>query len=90
MASGVARLQLLIDLRNRLRTGLDSARRQVTAATGDMQRRLNAFRAGAVQAFGHVRGQVPGLGRALEVLKKTFVAAAAGASVACRFRCDRS
>lgn len=79
MASGIARLQLLIDLRNRLRTGLDAASRQVRDATGDMQRRINTFRTGTIQAFDHIRSEVPGVGRALDLLKNPFVAGAAGA-----------
>ena len=45
MATGISKLQLLIDLKNKLKVGLDSAKNQVSKATGDMQGKLNAFTA---------------------------------------------
>jgi TP901 family phage tail tape measure protein len=79
MAAGVAKLQLLIDLKNKLKVGLDGAQRQVRAATGDMQRRVNTFRAGTIQAFDHIKSEVPGVSKMLNLLKNPFVGAAAGA-----------
>ena len=40
MANGLAKLQLLIDLKNNLKAGLDGAKKQVEKATGQMQCKL--------------------------------------------------
>ena len=45
MPSGVSKLQLLIDLKNNLKAGLDTAKQQVSRATGQMQAKLDAFKA---------------------------------------------
>jgi len=42
--NGLAKLGLLIELKNKLSTGLDSAKKQVEKATGDMQSKLNSFK----------------------------------------------
>ena len=78
MTNGISRLQLLIDLNNRLGAGLNAARQQVERATGGMQGRLDAFSARNVQAFGALRDEVPGVGRAFELIGNPVVAAGAG------------
>ena len=78
MANGISRLQLLINLNNRLGAGLNAARQQVERATGGMQGRLDAFSARNVQAFGALRDEVPGVGRAFELIGNPIVAAGAG------------
>lgn len=84
--AGVAKLQLLIDLRNNLRRGLDTARRQVTRAVGGMQDRLNAFGVRNSQIFESIQAQVPALSGALGSLANPYMAvgaviAAVGAAI---------
>lgn len=77
MANGVSKLQLLIDLRNRLGAGLNSARQQVDRATGSMQRRLDAFRTSNVQMFDAIENRVPGVSGALGMLANPYLIIAA-------------
>jgi TP901 family phage tail tape measure protein len=79
MANGVSKLQLLIDLRNRIGAGLNTARRQVERATGAMQSRLDAFRTSNVQLFDAIEERVPGASSALGMLKNPYVLIAAAA-----------
>lgn len=78
--AGVARLQLLIDLRNNLRRGLDTARRQVNQAVGGMQNRLNAFSVRNSQVFESISSQVPALSGSLGALANPYMAIAAAAA----------
>lgn len=75
MASGTAKLQLLIELKNKLKAGLDGAKKQVNKACGDMQNRLNSFKAGNIKAFEAIKSEVPAVGRALSMLANPYVAA---------------
>jgi len=73
MANGVSKLQLLIDLRNRLGAGLNSARQQVERATGGMQRRLDAFSNSNSRLFSAIEDRVPGVSGALGMLANPYV-----------------
>lgn len=73
MANGVSKLQLLIDLKNRLGAGLNSARQQVDRATGGMQRRLDAFSQSNNRLFSAIEDRVPGVGSALGMLANPYV-----------------
>ena len=73
-----SRLQLILDLNNRLTAGLNTARQQVDRATGGMQQRMNAFRTSNIEAFGTLRDEIPGVGRAFALIGNPIVAAGAG------------
>ncbi len=70
--AGVAKLQLLINLRNDLRSGLDRARRQVNQAVGGMQNRLNSFRANIASGLSSIGEQIPMVGGAIGMLANPF------------------
>lgn len=78
--AGVAKLQLLINLRNDLRSGLDRARRQVNQAVGGMQNRLNAFSIRNSQVFESISSQVPALSGSIGALANPYMAIAAAAA----------
>lgn len=82
MASGISKLQLLIDLKNKLKVGLDSAKNQVKKATGDMQGKLDAFKTKNIELFNAIKDEVPGVGRALSLLTNPYVLVAAAAMTA--------
>ena len=82
MANATSKLQLLIELRNKLNAGLTRARRQVDEAVGGMQRRLNSLGAGNLRMFNAISEQVPGIGSALGMLANPYAAAAAAAVAA--------
>jgi len=74
MANGLAKLQLLIDLKNNLNAGLDAAKKKVDKTTGQMQDKLDKFKASNIKAFNAIKDEVPGIGRALELITNPYVA----------------
>ncbi len=85
MANGLAKLQLLIELKNKLKTGLDVAKKQVEKSTGQMQSKLNSFKQSNVKMFDAIKTQVPGVSNVLGMLTNPYVLATAaviGLSVA--------
>jgi phage tail tape measure protein, TP901 family, core region len=77
MAGGIAKLQLLIDLKNNLSAGLDKAKKQVDKACGGMQDKLSGLKSKNIEVFNAIKSEVPGVGRALEFLANPYVAIAA-------------
>ncbi len=76
MPKGVSKLQLLIDLKNKLKVGLDGAKKQVDKATGGMQKRLDAFKVTAIRNFAEIKNEIPALGSAIRMLQNPLVLAA--------------
>ena len=82
MATGTAKLQLLIDLQNKLSIGLDAAKNQVKKATGEMQSRLDSLKTGALKSFNDIKSQFPIVGNAVKLLTNPIAAVAAAVAVA--------
>lgn len=82
MPNGVSKLQLLIDLKNKLKLGLDQAKQQVSKATGAMQAKLDAFKASNINLFNAIEERVPGVSSALGMLANPYVLIIAGAIAA--------
>lgn len=76
-----SKLQLLIELKNRLKLGLDGAKQQVDRATGGMQRRINAFKTSAIRHFADLKSEIPELGRAWSLLTNPLTAIAGGVAL---------
>lgn len=79
MPTGTSKLRLLIELDNKMKGGLDKARKRIDRATGGMQKKLNDFKVKNIEAFDQLKQEVPGLERALNVLKNPYVAGTAAA-----------
>lgn len=77
MSNGLAKLQLLIELKNKLKSGLDVAKKQVEKSTGQMQSKLNSFKISNVKMFDAIKDQVPGAAGALSMLANPYVLATA-------------
>ncbi len=73
MPNGVSKLQLLIDLKNKLKAGLDTTKQQVSKATGQMQSKLDAFKAKNIELFNAIESRVPAVGSALTTLINPYV-----------------
>ena len=73
-----SRIQLILDMNNRMTSRLNAARQQVDRATGGMQRRMDAFRVSNIEAFNSLRDEIPGVGRAFELIGNPIVTAGAG------------
>lgn len=80
MASGIAKLQLLLSIDNKLKAGLDSAKNQVSKATGGMQSKLSSFKNSNVQMFDAIKTSVPGASNALGMLANPYLLGAAAAA----------
>lgn len=79
---GLAKLQLLIEIKDKLNVGLNKAKQSVNKAVGGMQRKLNSISTSTTKAFGAIRDQVPGVGSALGMLANPYAAIAAAAMLA--------
>jgi len=73
MANGLAKLQLLIDLKNNLKAGLDGAKKQVEKATGAIQGKLDAFKMNNIKAFDAIEERIPGVSGALSMLANPYI-----------------
>ncbi len=73
MANGIAKLQLLIDLKNNLKAGLDGAKKQVEKATGAIQGKLDAFKLNNIKAFNAIEERIPGVSSALSMLANPYI-----------------
>jgi phage tail tape measure protein, TP901 family, core region len=74
MASGIAKLKLILDIGNNIKSGLDGAKRQVEKATGQIQAKLNGLKENHIKIFGAMKDEIPGLSRAMELLTNPYVA----------------
>ncbi|MFV0378334.1 MAG: phage tail tape measure protein [Mangrovibacterium sp.] len=81
MATQTSKLQLLIELKNKLKMGLDGAKQQVDRATGGMQRKLDAFKANTIRHFADLKSEIPELGRAWNILTNPITAIAGGVAL---------
>ena len=76
MPKGISKLQLLIDLQSKLKGDLNTVKTQVDKATGNMQRKLDAFKVNAIRNFAEIKNEIPGVGSAINMLKNPLVMAA--------------
>jgi len=79
MSAGQAKLELLLELKNKIRGGLSSARQELSKGMSSMKSKMMEFREGTSGALEAVSGQIPGVGGALSMLANPYAAAAAGA-----------
>lgn len=77
MSAGLAKLQLLIELKQKLNAGLDKAKTVVEKATGQMQTRLDSLKMHHIKAFKAMEDRIPGLKNAMELLRNPYVLLAA-------------
>lgn len=75
MASGISKLRLLIDIDNRLKNGLNTAKDQVNKAVGGIQNKLSSFKESNIKAFDAIKQGVPGMDGALGMLANPYVLA---------------
>ena len=74
-----AKLQLLLELKNKLKAGLNQAKAQVGNELKGLKEQLTKFSHANSQAFEAISDQVPGLGRALSLLANPYALATAAA-----------
>ena len=74
---GQARVSVYLELKNRLKTGLDQAKQYLNKNVQDMKARLNDLKTSHIQAFKAMKDEVPGFGRAMELITNPYVLATA-------------
>lgn len=70
---GLAKLQLLIEIKEKLNVGLNKAKDVVNKAVGSMQNKLNSFSIQNTKIFEAIKSEVPGVGRAVSLLSNPYV-----------------
>lgn len=78
MSAGSARIELVLELRNRIRAGMSSARSQLNSGVSSMRTRLAELRSGTSQLFNSITSQIPGVGDAIGSLANPYALVAAG------------
>ena len=64
-----SKIELLLQLKDRLSTGISRAKERVSKNTDEMRSRINRLKQTHIEAFRQMKESVPGLGRALDFLK---------------------
>ncbi|MEL3904458.1 MAG: phage tail tape measure protein [Treponemataceae bacterium] len=77
--NGLAKLRLFIDLKENINKGLDAANKKISKVTGNMQTKLNNFKAKNIEAFEAISSRVPGASSAIGLLANPYALAAAAA-----------
>jgi TP901 family phage tail tape measure protein len=75
---GQARVSVYLELKNKLKTGLDQAKQYLNKNVQDMKEKLNDLKTSHVQAFKAMKDEVPGFGRAMDLIGNPYVMATAG------------
>ena len=78
MGNGQAKISLLLELKNKLKAGLQSAKKIVSDDVQAMKDKLNSLKSTHIDAFKSMKEEVPGFGRAMEVLGNPYVLITAG------------
>ena len=80
-SEGQAKVSLILELKNRLKTGLQQAKEHLNKNVTDMKGKLNSLRNSHVEAFRAMGNEMPGFARGLELIRNKFVLVAAAATL---------
>jgi len=75
---GQARVSVYLELKNKLKTGLDQAKQYLNKNVQDMKDKLNDLKASHIKSFKAMKDEVPGFGRAMDLIGNPYVLATAG------------
>lgn len=75
---GNAKVNLILELKNKLRTGLSQAKQQVGSKVAEMKDMLKGIETSHIQAFSSMGAQVPLFGRALSLIGNPYTLIIAG------------
>jgi TP901 family phage tail tape measure protein len=76
--AGQVKTTLYLELRNRLRTGLNQAKQEVNSNVNALKAKLREFKSAHVEAFESMKDSIPGLSNALEMLGNPYTLIIAG------------
>ena len=75
--SNEATVKLKLLLQNHITTPLMKAKQQLSGVVGEMKDSLNSLKEGHIKAFSAMKDEIPGMGRAIELLTNPYVLATA-------------
>ena len=70
-------MELVLELHDRMTSGLEKAKAAVSKNTAEMKSKVSALKQSVVGNFNEIKEAFPAIGKAVEMLKNPFVAAAA-------------
>ncbi|TCN63693.1 phage tail tape measure protein [Acetobacteroides hydrogenigenes] len=76
--TGQAKVQLILELKNRLNTGLSEAKKRLNGTVEGMKDKLNSLKLSHTKAFSAMTDQIPGFGNAMAALGNPYVLVTAG------------
>ncbi|NDW19140.1 phage tail tape measure protein [Dysgonomonas sp. 216] len=68
MAIGKSKIELVLEIKNRIKSGLSSAKKQIRSDVGEMRARIAEFKASAKKDFKEIAGSIPVIGGNLKSL----------------------
>lgn len=75
---GAARVNVYLELKGRLKSGLDTAKKHLNQTVQDMKGKLNDLKTKHIESFRAMSDEIPGFGRAMRVLGNPFIMITAG------------
>ncbi len=75
--TGQSKVELILELKNRMKTGLSRAKQSVNSTVSDMKGKFNDFKLNAVRNIKSVASEVPLIGRAFQLIRNPIVMATA-------------
>jgi TP901 family phage tail tape measure protein len=74
---GAARVQVYLELKNRAKSGLDAAKKYLNKNVEDMKAKINELKTAHIESFKAMKDEIPGFGRAAELITNPYVLATA-------------
>ncbi len=75
--TGQSKVELILSIKNRMKTGLSRAKQSVNSTVSEMKGRFNDFKLNAVRDIKSVASEVPIIGRAFQLIRNPIVMATA-------------
>jgi TP901 family phage tail tape measure protein len=72
MSAGQSKIELLLELKNKLKAGLNSARDTLNKSVGSMKQKMAEIKSSSIEAFSAAKDQIPGLSNALDLLSNPY------------------
>ncbi|MDR0830642.1 MAG: hypothetical protein LBN95_11120 [Prevotellaceae bacterium] len=76
--TGQAKIELILELKNKIKSGLAEAKAKVGKDVGEMKLKLAELKASFNQSFKSMADEIPGLSTGLRLLKNPLALAGAG------------
>lgn len=74
---GSAKVSLILELKERIKAGLNSAKQYVNSSVSEIKDRLSSVKEHHIQTFKAMESEIPGFGRAMDFVTNKYVALAA-------------